>query len=181
MRKVTKILIIIVLSLFLCASSFAQNKIAVVDTSVFYDEKHGIMELVTANKQLEDEFKPKAEKFNDIGKELAKDITSCSKTGHCDLKELEKRITEYEKQNKEFKETFYTQFEKRRSEIVEPINRKIGDKAKEFVKKKGYAMLLDISKIDDDWFICELCQDNDVTKEFIKFCNEEFEKEKARK
>lgn len=173
--------VLLIFTLLVCVSSFAQNKIAVVDASVFYDEKNGIMELVTSNKKLEDEFKPKAEKFNDIGKELAKDITICSKTGHCDLKELEKRITEYEKQNKEFKETFYTQFEKRKAEIVEPINRKIGDKAKEFVKKKGYAMLLDISKSkSESWIICELCHDNDVTNEFIKFCNEEFEKEKAR-
>lgn len=179
-----KTLQIIVLSLILGISSFAQNKVAVVDTNVFYDEKLGITELVVASKKLEDEFKPKAEKFNDIGKELAKDIIICNKTGHCDLKEkeLEKRITEYEKQNKEFKQTFYTEFEKRKVNLLEPIKKKIGDKVETFKQKKGYVVIIDISRNgDSSFFIYEEDSNPDVTKEFIKFCNEEFEKEKAQK
>lgn len=38
MRKVTKILILILLSLFLSVLSFAQNKIAVINGYDFYDE-----------------------------------------------------------------------------------------------------------------------------------------------
>ena len=174
--------------MILSVASFAQNNIAIVNTDAFYDEKSGITELVIANKKLEVEFKPidneikpQLEKFNSLGKELSNDISFCSRIGHCNLEKLEKRMVDYEVQSKEFKlklEALQLQYKKRKTEIVEPINERIAEKLEVFRKNKSYTMIVDVSKDNSSAIIENIETLPDITKEFIRFCNEEFEKEK---
>jgi Skp family chaperone for outer membrane proteins len=189
-RRITKILIAFVLSLFLCVSLFAQNKIAVVDSDIFYNEKEGITELVIANKKLELEFNSATEEIKVLNEKLSKLVNHLQNHGwvnypesHLNKSEVEVlEAQELSKKIKTIADETKPKFEKRKVELIEPINRKIGDKAQEFAKNNGYTMILDISKTDDSsGFICRFDNLSDVTKDFIKFCNEEFEKEKAQK
>lgn len=180
MSKSTKVLWLITLTLSCIISSFAQSKITFVNKHIFSDEKTGIKELVAVNKQLEAEFTPQIEKFNNNLKAFQDYLLNCSKTRHC--AGLEKRIAEQEKQNKEFIENFNIHLKKRKSEIIEPINKRISDKLKEFAKLKNYEKIFDLSDNElEDSALLYTDDPVDVTQEFIKFCNEEFEKEKTQK
>lgn len=194
-REMMKMLQIIVLSLILGISSFAQNKIAVVDTSVFYDEKLGISELVTANKRLDAEFKPIEDELkllNEKLKKVVEGVENLSQNYILPLSEVEKKIGEkqVEAQSLSNKIKLIVDeakplFEKRRSEIVEPVNKRITEKLKEFAKQKDFTTILE--DLDKQGCVCygSVCityaEYPNVTKEFIKFCNKEFEKEKKQK
>ena len=94
-------------------------------------------------------------------------------------KRINDLISECEKLEKEMKliaDEAKSQYEKRKAEIVEPINKRITEKLEVFRTNKGYKTIFDVSKV-------AMKNENlpDVTNEFIKFCNEEFEKEKTNK
>jgi len=57
---------------------------------------------------------------------------------------------------------------------VEPIIQKIREKLKEFAKQKGYVIIVDkFSSIPVEG------EADDITLEFIQFCNDYFNKEKT--
>lgn len=180
MRKVTKILIGFVLSLFLCVSSFAQNKIAVVDTNAFYDEKSGIIDLISVNKKVREELKDKLDSdYKEIQKLIneLEEIRNRPKVGCPSTELIEEKIKKLDQLQSSFKLKIneanieFTNREK-------PINERITAKLEIFKKNKGYLIILDQSKMESSFFIYEEDSSIDITKEFIKFCNEEFEKEK---
>lgn len=189
-RNRVQILGLIVLSLLLCVSSFAQNKVAVVDTDVFFDEKNGITELVVANNKFCSEAKPiyeqlerMLEKQNKLVDEIKKAIENCK--FECSTQLVEKKIAEDGKFVDEIKlkaNELINQLKKRKSELVVPVFKRIVEKVDIFKQKKGYLVIIDISKnVESSFFIYEEDSSIDVTNEFIKFCNEEFEKEKSQK
>jgi Skp family chaperone for outer membrane proteins len=173
---IAKILGFVVLSLFLCVSSFAQDKIAVIDTNVFYDEKSGIKVLTeTIKSTYECDFQSSS--FRKKIAELKNEINNL-KTQDKSIDEKSLELSKVEEEFNLYRKNRDESYKKRYSLLVEPVIKKIGEKVKEFAKKNGHTIILDVSK-SNDWFICELC--NDITNEFIKFCNEEFEKEKSQK
>lgn len=179
-----KVLQITILLLILAGASFAQIKIAVVDTNVFENEKLGIIELVIANKKVSEEFKPlsetlqiEGEKIIKLSKEMVKMLELCEKTP-CSPKLIEEKIEKVHKLEKELLTKINearVKFEKRELEIVEPVKKRIAEKLDIFKQKKGYFSIFDRSKIDDSFIDEKL----DITTDFIKFCNKEFEKEKT--
>lgn len=181
-----KILQIISLILVFVGASFAQNKIAVVDTNIFEDEKLGIRELVIVKKKVAKEFNPlsetlkiEGEKIIKLSKEMVKMLELCE-TIPCSPKLIFEKTDKVEKLEKEFLtkiDEARVKFEKREIEIVEPLKKRIAEKLDIFKLKKGYFSIFDRSKIDDGFIDEKL----DITTDFIKFCNEEFEKEKTKK
>lgn len=91
-----------------------------------------------------------------------------------ELSKIEEEFDSYQKLREETNK-------KRYSVLIEPIEKRIKDKLKLFKNEKGYTQTIDLS--DDKIINAVLYFDEsiDITNDFIKFCNEEFEKEKARK
>ena len=65
--------------------------------------------------------------------------------------------------------------------LIEPIMNEINAKLISFSKQKGYTKLFDISDDKVAEAVLYIDESIDVTKEFIQFCNEEFEKVKIQK
>jgi Skp family chaperone for outer membrane proteins len=165
---------------------FAQSvKTAKVNFDAFEDEKIGIKELTDVLGKLDIEFNPKfdelklaADKITKFEKEIRakyKDYGTSCPIGPSKIQEeadaYEKLVADY----KEKQEYASFLFEKRRKEVTEPISKRIRVKLAEFNKIKGFAFIHDSSNSNS--FVIDGVT-IDVTQEFIKFCNEEFEKEK---
>lgn len=148
------------------------KKIAVIDTNLFEDETKGIKLLF--QKKITSE---SSENFYLFG--LIDRVTNLEK----EIDELlikkvsiNEKYIELLKLKAEFKEAKERDEEsnrKRYSLMVAPINQRIQQKINEFIKLKGYSVvfqkdgILELSDIEV----------TDITSEFIRFCNESFEKE----
>jgi Skp family chaperone for outer membrane proteins len=151
------------------------NKIAVINTDVFYDEKTGIKDLVEANKKLDEEFKPQLQELKLMEEQiikLEKDIEQLSKPGAVGcrigiLDEYESVAAKYKSKLNEIKPPI----EKRKLELTGDINKKIGEAIKQFAKEKGYAVIFDAAILEKGIITdCNGCIDN-VTAEFIQYYN----------
>ncbi len=163
---------------------FGQSiKTAKINTDAFEDEKTGIKELVGVLAKLEVEFKQKIDEL----KLLADKITKFQKEVQQKYSgvyepirplNLDEDLAFFEKLKAEFiekQESLIFLFTKRKKEMTETINNRIQVKLAEFNKIKGFAFIYDSSKVNS---IVIGEGSIDVTKEFVKYCNEEFEKEK---
>lgn len=194
MNKSAKALCLIILTLSCFISSLAQNKIAFVNKQIFSDEKIGIRELVEANKNLDAEFEPLDKELQSLSKKL-QEIVIRVKTGHeyrnkkLTQAEIKKKSEENFLEVKKLSNEIHSKGEKaknlhqkRKIELIIPINKKISEKLKEFTKQNGYEKIFDLSENElEDSDLLYTNDPIDVTEEFIKFCNEEFEKEKIQK
>lgn len=174
-----RIFILSVFTLLFCISSFAQNKIVVIDSNAFYNEKSGIKILINAVIATYDcDFQSSSfiKKIGELKNEI-ENLKVNSKSTDEKVSELSKIEEEYNSYRKRRAESY----KKRYSVLVEPIEKKIKDKLKLFINEKGFTQIIDLS--DDRVVDAVLYIDSsiDVTNEFIKFCNEEFEKEKTQK
>jgi Skp family chaperone for outer membrane proteins len=173
-REIGKILGLIVLSLFLCVSSFAQNKIGVVDTKACEDEKTGIKELSAAikvyNSKQSINQKDYESKYYSLQKKIQKLMNSKTTTD----KEVAQMIG-LRNELRQAQGQYATTTKKLRKEILSPIWDKIRQFIGEFLSKNGYKEFY--SKVDGEIIQIDSKNAVDVTNEFIKFCNEEFEKE----
>jgi Skp family chaperone for outer membrane proteins len=159
----------------------ATGKIGLIDTEVFGNKETGIREIVEAYDKLESEIKPQkdelvvwAEKIQKLEKEIGEFQLILKKyPGACvsmkEIEEYDKLITEYKKQEQTAK-SFY---DKRKSEIFADVYKKVGGAIQQFAKEKGYALIIDSAKLNDGVILGEL---DDITKEFIKYYNENFVK-----
>jgi Skp family chaperone for outer membrane proteins len=194
-RLIISLIIVLLAATFVSAQadkshSVSENKIAVVNTDAFKDEKTGIDDLIEVYKKLEEEFRTQTEELRIMNDNLQKLFNEfkeandrCDKAIHCSDKtaeEVSRKLKDYELFNEKFKrrqEKVKSLFEKRKAELTADINRKIVEAILQFQKKKGYALILDASLKDS-----LACQPSDgfvdVTEEFIKFYNESFGKAK---
>ena len=153
----------------------SQAKVAMVDTYVFSDENKGIKVLVKAIRSysndnfieypLREQIKKLEEEINDL---LNQGATINEK--YVELGKLKAELSRMEESDKASES-------KRYSIIVGPVEKKIFEKVKEFAKLKGYFIIFDKSKLEQSPIFIE-GEIEDVTVEFIKFCNDAFDKEK---
>jgi Skp family chaperone for outer membrane proteins len=179
MRLFRLLIFIIVFSVTVYSQSI---QIAKVDSAALEDDKTGIKELIGELAKLKLEFKSRtdelkllADKITKFQKEIQakyKDYGTSCPIGPSKIQEeaevYEKLIADF----KENQENTSSLFEKRRKELTEPIYKRIGAKLVEFNKIKGFAFIYDSADVNS------IPESIDVTQDFIKFCNEEFEKEK---
>ncbi len=180
MRKIK----LLILTLILSVTAFAQinqtavrNKVAVVDTESFYDEKAGIKKLANAEKQMGILDCFAMERYFSLTQELQKlekEITllQCQKITVDDkLKQLQK-LKDDSKQSKDEVDACK---DIAKLQTVEPVIQKIREKLKEFAKQKGYIIVTE--KFSSVLVEGEV---DDITSEFIQFCNDYFDKEKLK-
>lgn len=161
------------------AKSINSAKVAVINTLSFYDEMTGIKKLALAEKQM--------------------GMTDCAASFHYgslieEIKKLEKQIAELKCQKvavdskllqlQKLKDESQQALKendackkKVREQSVEPIVKNVREKLKEFAKMNGYEIVIDKFTIIES--LVEINNDlPDITTEFIKYCNDYFNKEK---
>ncbi len=169
-------------------SVFAQAqpaaKIALIDTEAFYDQKVGITKIINAYKSLDTEFKTTTtelengvKRFQTLQTEIQALQARASDPNNkvpIDQNAARAKVDEAEKLQRDLKfkeEEFKTQLAKREAVILNPINQDIGKVLSEFATQKGYALILDSSKLGQAGVILARDKTADVTDEFIKFYN----------
>jgi Skp family chaperone for outer membrane proteins len=155
--------------------SVTHNIIAQVSSEMFYNEKSGIKELVRAENALKAEFSESGMRpayfLSEIEK-LEKEIF-CLQSQDKEVTEKVAKLRKLKDEHKTISEKIEQGYQKRGEQIVKPIIEKIREKLKEFAKLKGYKAI-----VDKSFSLFIEVQTNDVTSEFIRFCNEAFDKEK---
>jgi Skp family chaperone for outer membrane proteins len=162
------------------AASQAPAKIVVINTAAF-DSKEGITKYANAMTALENEFKPKQQEIQTMMtryQTLAAEIENARKTNPAvpvAPASLQAKVDEaqgLEIKIKRAQEDGKQAFEKRQSVVLGPILQDIGKAMDDFAKAKGYALILDASKLDGAGLILAVGDAKiDVTKEFIVFYN----------
>lgn len=162
------------------------NRIGVLDTRAFGDEKLGITRYVTAYKQLQTELKPRADKLQGMNTRLqtmAKDFENLQKQAQTPgnpispqtLATKQAEAEELNLQLKQEKESYDLAAGKVYQRVVGPISSDISRAMQEYAAQKGFALILDLDKLVDSQNgntpILVLTRAGDVTEDFIKFYN----------
>lgn len=179
-----RLTILSILFLSFTTTIFAQNvadsapkaQIAMVNMSLFYDKELGIKKLVQAKSLLIGKFH-----HNYRLQKLALEIERLEKEPHSlqiEKELVQLKIVEIEKlkiERNQEKDRVDALFKDEYNKLISPIHEKIMKKIKDFAKEKGYLIVLDKSSLTESDVIIEGRAD-DITSEFIKYCNESFDK-----
>lgn len=159
----------------------ATNKIGLINTQAFDDDKAGITKYVAALNSLETEFKPTFTELQTLGTKiqaLQKEIEALQKQvqeGKVPVNQatVNAKLEEYDKLTREYKfkeEDAKARYQRREAAVMGPIRQDIGNAIQEFTKKNGYLLIFDPSK-DQTGFLLGLDEAADITKQFIVFYN----------
>lgn len=166
----------------MAANAFAQagtGRIGWVNTSMFDDDKDGIKKYVAAANALDLEFKPRVTELQGISTRIAA-INNELKTMNNNPAVPVKPETIAAKQEEgqrlqregEFKQKeLEAAVAKRKEVVLGPIMDDIGKAIDEFAKQKGYAVILDPSKLFQAGVLLSFDPSADITKDFITFYN----------
>lgn len=172
-------------------SAFAQtagNKIGLINTAAFEDDKAGITKFITGRKSLDAEFKKDFDDLNALAtriQNLEKELTTlqgqltATTTGvPVDKTALQNTFNtksdEYGKLGREFKfkqDDTKVRYERREQVVMGPIMLDIGKAMSEYQKQKAYTLLLDAAKLFNAGVLLAWEDGTDVTADFVKFYN----------
>ena len=147
-------------------------KIAVVDTTLFGDEKAGIKRYLAAVNTVQKEFEGKNTELRNLQsqiKVIADDITKLtgnnSIVGAETIRAKQDQGERLQRDLKYKKEQAQAEFEKRYSDVVGPVSNDIGNALIQYANQNGLTMILDISKLMPA--VLTVNQAMDVTQAFI--------------
>lgn len=186
MKRVSLIAASFVFVAIFAASAFGQTaaappKVVVINPGDF-DGKDGITKYTTALNLFEAEMKPLqtqldglVTRYQALGKEIQTIQANAAKSPAVpiDQKAAQAKVEEYQNLElsiKRAQEDGNRKAEASRDRILGPVNQEIGKAMDDFAKAKGYALILDASKLGAAilaWDPAKI----DVTKEFITFFN----------
>lgn len=152
-----------------------QSKIAVVDTSIFGDEKNGIYRYIDATRLVASEFKPRSDEVTNLATRLnalANELDTLMKATPVNQTVLDAKQqqgvtlqTEYNTKKAKLDEDVG----KRYDQVVSPISRQIGAALDQFATQRGITMTLDVSKLLPA--ILTIMPSVDLTQAFISDFN----------
>ncbi len=134
-------------------SAVPESRIALIDTTMFSDEKNGIFRYVDAAKSVQAEFKPRADELQNLQNRLntlANEIQTLSKAPVPDQKTIQTNQRQGESLQLELqtkKERLDEDVSKRYEQVVAPISKQIGTAIDQFARQRGVTMTLDLSKL----------------------------------
>jgi Skp family chaperone for outer membrane proteins len=129
------------------------SKIAVIDTSVFSDEKAGIFRVIDAAKSLENEFRVRRQELQGAQTRintLVEDIRKLRQANVVDQKTIQAKQEEGLRLQQDFdakKQRFQEDYERRYGQVMGPVSQQIGKAMDEFAAQHGITMTLDVSKM----------------------------------
>ncbi len=153
----------------------ATPKVAMIDTSLFSDKELGIRKLAESQRILFSMFihdNQIALSLNNKIQKLEKEILR-SQTQNKPVEDLKGEIEKLNIQVSQEKDEFDVRVKKKWDEMISPINQKISEKLKDFSKEKGYLIVFD-KGFEPPVII--LGQADDITSDFIRYCNESFDR-----
>jgi Skp family chaperone for outer membrane proteins len=158
------------------------EKYVLIDSNAFEDEKKGINKLASIVETVIKDFSETGMGLYDLQRSIDKLSDEIK-----DVKKAEKPIAEKELRIKQLidlleksKKEREAAFEITLAKTTNPIRKQIKQKLVEFAKKNGYSIVFDvaIAKYSETIFAFWIDDSINITEDFVKFCNEEFEKEK---
>ena len=129
------------------------SKIALIDTSMFGDEKNGIFRYVDAAKSVQAEFKPRTDELASIQNRLnglATEIETLMKAPAPDQKTIQAKQQQGGSLQAEFKlkkDRLDEDVSKRYEQVIAPVSNLIGAAMDQFARSRGITMTLDMSKM----------------------------------
>jgi Skp family chaperone for outer membrane proteins len=135
------------------SAAVPDSRIALIDTSIFGDEKNGIYRYVDAAKSVEAEFKTRSDEVQNLQNRLnalANEIQSLSKAPVVDQKTIQSKTQQGQTLQLEWKtkkDRFDEDVSKRAEQVIAPISSQIGAAMDQFARQRGVTMTLDTSKL----------------------------------
>jgi Skp family chaperone for outer membrane proteins len=129
------------------------SKIALIDTSMFGDEKSGILRYVDAARSVQAEFRPRTTELEGIQNRLnalVTEIQTLAKAPVVDQKTIQAKQQQGETLQNEFttkKNQLDADVTKRAEQVIGPISAQIGTAMDQFVRQRGITLTLDTSKL----------------------------------
>lgn len=176
-----------IFSAVLCISVFAQasqtGKVAVINTKAFENDKTGIIKYFNGADSVDKEFavlnnqiQALVNRQENIRKEIQAFQEQAQKNPNIPIKQetISSKVDEFERIGREIKfkqETGKADYDRRKQDVMGPILLDIGKAMDEFAAQKGFALILDSSKLEQSGVILALNKTADVTEEFIKYYN----------
>ncbi len=158
--------------------SVPETRIAVIDTTVFADEKNGITRYLNALKVLGREFQPQQAELKDIQtrvNSLSEEIKRLTQINVVDNKTIQVKQEEHERLQNQLKakrDQATAAYEKRYQEVTGPVSAEIGKALDEFARLKGFTITFDLNKLAPA--ILTISPGTDVTQAFIADFNARF-------
>ena len=151
------------------------SRIALIDTSMFGDEKNGIWRYIDAAKSVQAEFKSRTDEVQNLQNRinaLVTEINTLSKASVVDQKTIQAKqqqgvTLQTEWQTK--KDRLDQDVTRRAEQIIAPISSQIGAAMDQFARQRGVTMTLDSSKLLPA--ILTAVPATDLTLAFIKDFN----------
>jgi Skp family chaperone for outer membrane proteins len=129
------------------------SRIALIDTTMFGDEKNGIWRYVDAAKSVQAEFKTRTDELQSIQNRLnalATEIQTLMKAPVPDQKTIQAKQQQgqsLETEGKTKKDRLDEDVSKRYEQVIAPISSQIGAAMDVFARQRGITMTLDTSKL----------------------------------
>lgn len=186
MKSIRSIAAVLFFAALFSVSAFAQTgatapsgaRYAVVDTSAFADDKAGITRFNTALKTLDTEFQPRrtelqniTNQFNTLVKDLETLRSSTAPVAPTTVSAKQEQAETLQKEIKRKQEDAQAAFARRQEQVLGPIYNDIGKAIGEYAKQKGYALIIDLSKDQNQMVVYTDLAQTDITTDFIKFYN----------
>ena len=154
-------------------------KVGVINSQAFYLKDKGIKKLESEYKKLDLEFKTDLEALTALQtkiQNLRTEIQSllANKNVPASQADTNKKRIELEKLGKEFefkKDDYQTRLKRREAELINPVMLDIYKKIESFATSKGYDMIFDTSRLQQDGSAMFIKKSIDVTEAFITYYN----------
>ncbi len=151
------------------------SRIALIDTTMFGDEKNGIWRYVDASKSVQAEFKTRTDELQGIQNRLdalATEIQTLMKAPVPDQKTIQAKQQQgagLQNEGKTKKDRLDEDISKRYEQVIAPISSQIGAAMDQFARQRGITMTLDASKLLPA--ILTVVPATDLTQAFINEFN----------
>jgi Skp family chaperone for outer membrane proteins len=135
------------------SAAVPDSRIALIDTSMFGDEKSGIYRYVDAARAVQAEFKVRSDEVLNLQNRinaLITEIQTLSKAPVVDQKTIQAKQQQGETLQAEWKtkkDRLDEDVSKRAEQVIAPISAQIGQAMDQFARQRGVTMTLDISKL----------------------------------
>jgi Skp family chaperone for outer membrane proteins len=129
------------------------SRIALIDTSMFGDEKNGIWRYLDAAKSVQAEFKTRTDELQSIQTRLnalATEIQNLMKAPVPDQKTIQAKQQQgatLQEEGKTKKDRLDEDLSKRYEQVIAPVSSQIGAYMDQFARQRGVTMTLDASKL----------------------------------
>jgi Skp family chaperone for outer membrane proteins len=159
------------------ASNIDPSRIGVISTLAFDNENSGIKKYTNAMKKLDSEFTPDNTELQSMVakyENLKKEIQTLENQPNANGSTYQTKKDEYGKLERDIKfkqEDAKARFDSRRAALLGPVMQDIGKAIQEFIKQKGYTMILDLAKMTEADIFLKTPPEADATREFIAFYN----------